>query len=136
MRFYKVIEERPLDDSAAVGIQPRTVAGKLDAALVIDELEPFAKLDMVFNRKIELGLFPEYFNYLVILFAARDDVGIGHVRQTQQLVAKLLLYGFELFVIGGYLVAELAHPREYRLDVLARLFQPGHVRADLVLLRL
>ena len=51
MEVDKVVEQSPLKACAKTGIDPKTVAGKLCTALVVDKTEIGAEIYVVLNSK-------------------------------------------------------------------------------------
>lgn len=87
----EVIEQGPLEPRAHVRVEPVAVAGELDAALVVDQAQVLAEVDVVLGFKGEGRLFAKDLDDLVVLLAAGDDVLGRQVRQGRDEGLNLLL---------------------------------------------
>ena len=106
----EVVEERPLEPRAHAAVEPEAVAAHADAAVVVDEPERRAELDVVLRLEaLEDGLLAPDGDDLVGLLAAGDDAGRGEVREREQDRALLLVDLGRLLVERGDAVAEGAH---------------------------
>ena len=93
----EVVQQRPLQSCAHAGVHPVTGTGQLDAPLVVDQAQVLAQVHMVLGLEIKGVLLADVTQGLVVLLAAGQQVGIGHIGQAQhggaELDAQLLQLG-------------------------------------------
>ena len=132
----EIVEERPFQTRAVSAVNPESVAAQFDAALVVDEPQRSAKVDMVLDGEREDGRLAEHSHHLIVLLFAGEQIGVGNVGQTGQEIAYPLFERGDSLVAAGNLVADCAHFLEDVVDGFARLLERGNLRGHFVAARL
>ena len=132
----EVVEQGPLEARAHAAVDPEAGARQTRAALIVDEAEVRAQVHMVLRLEVEVMRLAVVAQRLIVLLAARLEVGVRQVRQGQHQRAVLRLDVRQLLVVLGDLGLQLGHAREDRRDVLARLLALRDLLGDAVLLGL
>ena len=136
MAVDEVVEKSPLKARAHALVDPETASGELRSAVIVDETEIGAEVDVMLRREIELVRLAEVAYRHVVLLLARLEVGIGKVRQSEHEIHIFGLDVAQLEVVCLRLVGELLHLGKDRRDVLAFLLELRNLLRDLVLLSL
>ena len=131
----EVVEQRPFQSCANASVNPETVARKFYASFVVDQAEIRADVDVIFERKIEFGLFTDDFDDLVVFLFAGKQIGVGNVGHTGKRVVDFCNEVVYLCVAIRDFVAEFSHFVKYRFDGLTRFFENGDLRRNLIFLR-
>ena len=136
MRVDEVVQQRPLQPRAEAAVDPEAGAGQPRAAFIVDQPQIGAQIDMVLRLKIKMMRLAVVAQRLVVLLAARLEIGVRQIRQRQHQCAVLRLDVRQLLVVLGDLGLPLGHAREDRRDVLARLLALRDLLGNAVLLGL
>ena len=136
MLVDEIVQQRPFQTAAHAAVHPEARAGQLRAALIVDQAEVGAEVDVMLRLKVEGMRLAVVAQRLVVLLAAGLQVGVGQVRKAQHQRAILGLDVAERLVVLGDLRLQLGHALEDRRDVLARLFLHRDLFRDAVLLGL
>ena len=122
MLVDEIVQQRPFQTAAHAAVHPEARASQLRAALIVDQAEVGAEVDVMLRLKVEGMRLAVVAQRLVVLLAAGLQVGVGQVRKAQHQRAILGLDVAERLVVLGDLRLQLGHALEDRRDVLARLF--------------
>ena len=136
MALHEVVQERPLQLRAQTLVDPEARAGQLGAALVVDEPQVGAEVDVVLGGEVKLVGLAVVAKGLVVLLAAGLEVGVGQVGKRQHLHPVLGFHTAELLVARGNLRLELCHAGKDGRHVLPGLLLHGDLLGELVLLGL
>ena len=133
--FNEIIEQRPFQASAKVRINPSAGSADFSSALVVDEAKAFRQGDVIFWGKIELLLFAEVINGVVVFFAATHQIGVRKVwkdfNERSDFRFDFLQFGF-IFLIRR---AEFFDLGEDGFDVTALFLNLRNARGKTILFR-
>ena len=131
----EIVEQRPLETGAVTAVYPESVSAEFDAALVVNQPQRRAKVDVVFDGEIEHGRLAEHSHHLIVFLFAGKQVGVGNVGQTGQEIRYPLFESGDCLVPAGNFVAYGAHFLEYVVNGFARFFEGGDFRGNFVAAR-
>ena len=135
MLVHEVVEQRPFEPCTHASVNPETVAREFDASFVVDHTEIGANVNVVFERKIEFGLFAHDFDNLVVFLFAGEKIGIGNVGHARKRVVDFCDEFVDFRVALGNLVAEFSHLFKNGFDGLTCFFKHGDLCRHLIFLR-
>ena len=132
----EVVQQRPLQLRAQIGVEPVAVAGQLHAALIVDQAEARAQIDMVLGLKVKNRLLAKHLDDLVVLLAARNNVVRRQVGQRRNELLDLRLDLTQFLVQALDLFTGFLHLRHDGRNIGAFLLQARDLLVDAVALRL
>ena len=101
----EVVQQRPLKSCAHAGVHPVAGACQLHATLIVNESQILAQVHMVLRLKVKGMLLPNVSQGLVVLLAAGQQVGVGHIGKAQHGGTEFGIEHLQLFgVVGDFLV--------------------------------
>ena len=122
MEVHEIVEDRPLQTRAKSGIDPESVSGELDTALVVDQTQIGAEIHVVLRLEIKFTRLAVVTQRLVIFLAACRQIHVGQIGQTQHEGGELCFHFLELVVVCRYLCAKLLHGCKDRGKIFSFLF--------------
>ena len=99
----EVVQQRPFQTGAHACVHPVSGTGQLHAPLVVDETQILAQIHMVLWLKVKGVLLADVAQGLVVLLAAGQQIGVGHIGQAQHGGAKFGVQHLQLFSVIGNL---------------------------------
>ena len=85
MEVEQEVDERPLQPSSPTCVQKKARSAQLGSSGKVDELEAFAKLDVVAGRELEGGLQAMHANLRIVgRILTQGDARVGQVGNHEQ----------------------------------------------------